>query len=84
MLLHQEPLFRAINDWLVGLTAEHFDEVLPLVRRTFALFTKPERRQIGELVAGKGEHSERVMEINEERARRVLPFVRQILGLPNE
>ena len=84
VLLHQEPLFRAINDWLVGLTAEHFDEVLPLVRRTFALFTKPERRQIGELVAGKGETSGRVMEINEERARRVLPFVRQILGLPNE
>jgi hypothetical protein len=84
VLLHQELLFRAINDWLVRLTAEHFDEVLPLIRRTFALFTKPERRQIGELVAGKGEKSERVMEIHEERARRVLPFVRQILGLPNE
>ncbi len=81
LLLHQEPLWRAVDDWIVGLPPEAFDETLPLIRRTFALFTRPERRQLGEraagdLVAGREERG-----IDRERAERVLPMVRRILGL---
>jgi hypothetical protein len=81
ILLHQESLFKALDEWLVALDGGRFDESLPLVRRTFALFTKPERRQIGEMVAGGRVLRSEDAEIDEERASRVLPVIRQILGV---
>ncbi len=84
ILLHQESLFRAIDEWLGELGGDVFEEILPLIRRTFALFTKPERRQIGERVAGGAKVSAGPSDFNEERAMRVLPIIRQILGLPHE
>lgn len=84
ILLHQESLLRVVDEWIVGLDPEVFDEGLPLFRRTFALFTKPERRQIGERIAGGRTHTVQQFDIDEDRARRVLPVIRQILGLPNE
>lgn len=84
ILLHQESLFRAIDDWLVHIELEVFEEILPLIRRSFALFTKPERRQIGERVAGGASVFTVETSFNEERAMRVLPMIRQILGLRDE
>lgn len=84
ILLHQESLFRAIDQWITGLDEVILEEILPLIRRTFSLFTKPERRQIGERVAGGRSLDEGVAEWDEERARRVLPVIREILGLPHE
>lgn len=84
ILLHQEALFRAVDEWLVQIEPEVFEEILPLVRRSFALFTKPERRQIGERVSGGNAAHTVEVGINEERAMRVLPMIRQILGLKDE
>lgn len=84
ILLHHDSLFRAVDDWLVNIDVAVFEEVLPLVRRSFALFARPERRQIGERVAGRVPAGLPQGGLNEERAARILPTIRLILGLGNE
>jgi hypothetical protein len=48
VLAHDRTLLQLIDQWLTGLDAERFEHVLPLLRRTFATFTGPERRTIGD------------------------------------
>ena len=50
LLVRDRSLWQLLDDWLCGLQAESFDEVMPLLRRAFALFPWPERRQMAELV----------------------------------
>ena len=50
ILIHDEELWRLVDDWLTGLSGDHFTEILPLLRRTFSAFPQPERRQMGERV----------------------------------
>lgn len=80
LLVHQEPLWNAVDEWVAGLGSEAFDEVLPLVRRTFARFTRPERRQLGERASGGTIRDESEQGYDEARGRRVLPVVMRILG----
>lgn len=51
VLAHDPGLLGLVDRWLSGLDADRFEEVLPLVRRTFSTFSSPERRTIGELAA---------------------------------
>lgn len=83
ILLHQIPLLEAVDAWVTNLDTETVDEILPLIRRTFSLFTKPERRQIGERLTGGATVQVQESDIDEARANRVLPVIRQILGLTN-
>ena len=48
LLLHDDKLWRLVDDWLVQLREETFVALLPLLRRAFSAFTAPERRQLGE------------------------------------
>jgi hypothetical protein len=48
LLLHQDGLWLALDAWLRELAPETFVALLPLLRRTFAAFPAPERRQMGE------------------------------------
>lgn len=88
VLLHDERLWILVNDWVASLTEAHFMRVLPLVRRTFAAFNAPERRQLGEKaqrnanVSTSFTEAETQTDIDWARAERVLPLLRQILGLP--
>jgi hypothetical protein len=50
VLLRDQALWQLMDDWLCGLGDETFEEVLPLLRRSFSRFPWPERRQMGELV----------------------------------
>jgi Family of unknown function (DUF5682) len=52
LLVRDRNLWKLLDDWLCGLSAESFDDVMPLLRRAFALFAWPERRQMAELVRG--------------------------------
>ncbi len=81
LLIHQESLWSAVDEWVASLEGATFDEILPLVRRTFALFTKPERRQLGERATGGTRPVTDKSVYDEERGARVLPVVRRILGL---
>lgn len=51
LLVVNDPLWRILNGWVATLPEEAFTELLPLLRRTFATFEAPERRQLGERVA---------------------------------
>jgi hypothetical protein len=85
LLVHDDRLFALIDAWLIELTSDSFAALLPLLRRTFAAFTGPERRMLGERVA-RGERRARTddIEIDPERARRAIPLIARLLGLTSE
>ena len=87
ILLHNAELWQILNDWVGSVKSETFPQLLPLLRRTFSTFTAPERSQIGALARrGTAARSTSVSSdnIDEDRARKVLPLVAQILGLEYE
>ena len=85
ILLHNEELWRILDEWVGSVKTEVFPQLLPLLRRTFSTFTAPERSQIGTLARratrGSIRSSTATDTIDEARARKVLPLVAQILGL---
>jgi hypothetical protein len=84
VLLHHDTLWQVLDKWVVGLSAEAFVTLLPLLRRTFARFSAPERRQMGEKVK-QGQTlwvlSSTGEDRDDERVRAMLPFVKMLLGL---
>jgi hypothetical protein len=91
LLIHQPELFALLDQWVIGLSPDHFTAVLPLLRRTFSTFPGPERLQLGELakqppgagaLAGRAAAAEE--EVDETRANRVLPMLRLLLGTEAE
>jgi hypothetical protein len=82
--LHSDGIWQVLDEWIAGLSAENFVAVLPLLRRTFATFSSPERQQMGEKVA-KGQVISKVIvsesdNFNTARSRQSLPVVAQLLG----
>jgi len=85
VVLHDDALWSLVDGWLAGLGEDHFRSVLPLLRRAFSGFAATERRQLGERArrpAAAGRVLAREAGWNEERARRALPLLRSILGVP--
>jgi hypothetical protein len=89
LLLHDETLWRALDEWLTALPNGGFTALAPLLRRTFSTFTSPERRQIGERAkrgmagvsrAAIGARS-RLDDFDHTRAETVLPLAAKLLGL---
>jgi hypothetical protein len=86
LLLYDEALLAVVDGWVTGVTAKPFDDLLPLLRRTFSAFGTPERRMIGDRVRrldGSGNVAAEVEageNIDPDRARRVVPVLRAILG----
>ena len=90
LLLHDDALLAVVDGWVADVGGQLFDDLLPLLRRTFGAFTPPERRLIGERLrraaAGRaggagGAGAAADDQVDEERARRAVPRLRQILGL---
>jgi len=86
ILLHNEDLWHILNEWVRSVKSEVFPQLLPLLRRTFSTFTAPERSQIGALARRSAGGRSTLSSIasttlDEDRARKVLPLVAQILGL---
>lgn len=92
LLVHDERLLGLVDEWLTGVPAEAFTDVLPLLRRTFSAYEPGVRRTLGELVrrgpgagggataAGSGTPGF-AAELDTVRADAVLPVVRLLLGL---
>jgi len=87
ILIHDERLWALIDAWVAALTSSAFATLLPLLRRTFASFTPPERRQIGERAA-RGPAATAVaaaapadVDWNHARAAQLLPALTELLGL---
>ncbi|WP_295791529.1 DUF5682 family protein [Mucilaginibacter sp.] len=85
LLLLDQDLWQVINNWVSGLTDDIFMQVLPLLRRTFANFSAPERRKLGEKVKSGGATSHQFTTIstdfNAERAKQGIPVIMELLGL---
>ncbi|TAP40048.1 DUF5682 family protein [Arthrobacter sp. S39] len=54
LLIYDPRLLQIVDDWVAAVDDEIFDDVLPLLRRTFSAFSRPERREIGEQVSRRG------------------------------
>ncbi|MFJ4025945.1 DUF5682 family protein [Paenarthrobacter sp. NPDC089989] len=54
LLIHDHRLLRIVDNWIDGVQDDVFEDVLPLLRRTFSAFSKPERREIGEQLSRDG------------------------------
>ncbi len=50
LLLHHTDLWQALDEWVQELTADSFQQLLPLLRRTFSRFEPPEREKMLDLV----------------------------------
>lgn len=84
LLAHSDELWGLVNDWLMAQSPDAFVELLPLLRRTFGSFTPPERRQLAERAASDQPRERTAFagpaDLDRERALRVLPVLRTILG----
>jgi len=85
ILLIDHELWNLVNNWVATIPADVFTQVLPLLRRTFANYSQPERRKLGEKVKAGGTGTVAPVktgsDIDPERARRGIPVVLQLLGI---
>jgi Family of unknown function (DUF5682) len=82
VLIHDDKLRGIIDRWLSAISADHFVQVLPLLRRTFAQFPSTERRLIGQKLRGsEGASTARAMDFDVDAARAVLPVLHRIWGI---
>jgi hypothetical protein len=93
LLLHDAVLWNVLDAWVTAVPAESFPTLLPLLRRTFATFPAPERRQMGTLVkrgpattpgtaAAPGLAAAPAFDPG--RVEAVLPLLARLLGIPLE
>jgi hypothetical protein len=85
LLVHDEQLLALVDAWLMGIPADTFVEVLPLLRRTFSGYPAPERRAIGDRVrhVGTGTDPRRApadVDLDLDRAALVRPTLELLLG----
>ena len=85
LLLHNPALWTIIDEWIDHLEMDAFQEILPILRRIFSVYSQAERRKMLEL-AHMGRESVIRMEEkpdrwNEGRAEKVMPVLKMILGL---
>lgn len=87
VLVHDPKLFGLVDDWLSGLSDEHFIAISALLKRTFAEFSDAERR---DLAVRAVDHDPQRAQPNAvaaepgwdvERAAWLLPMFRELLGV---
>lgn len=83
VLLHDPQLWAMVDGWLGSLGEDDFIRELPLLRRAFAAFSTPERRQLGERVNRSTVASPLTSpsDWDTARAEQVLPLLHQLLGI---
>ncbi|MPN09580.1 hypothetical protein SDC9_156871 [bioreactor metagenome] len=90
VLLHDDAIWGAVDAWLAQLGEAQFIQVLPLVRRSFADFSRAERQQLGSRAArgqaagafsAQAVAAEGAPEVDAERAALVLPALRALWGV---
>jgi hypothetical protein len=87
LLVNDVTLWSIIDSWLVGLQGEAFQQIVPLLRRTFATFAPATRRQLGDRARHGGQMniqaqaSAHAPDFDEERAASILPLLAAIYGM---
>ncbi|MEM8620885.1 MAG: DUF5682 family protein [Actinomycetota bacterium] len=84
VLIHDRDLREVVDRWIASLSGAAFDDIVPLLRRTFGGFEPAERRRLMSLAIADVEAPASVIDADPERVDAVLVTVRQMLGLPVE
>ncbi|HKX66255.1 MAG TPA: DUF5682 family protein [Intrasporangium sp.] len=84
LLLHSDELLAIVDEWLASVEDDAFEDLLPLVRRTFSRYQPGERRQIGahltSLASGRPARPEQTHDLDLERAAPAVDAVARLLG----
>ena len=82
LLLHDPALLGVVDAWVSGIEAAVFDDLLPLLRRTFAAFSATERRRLGTHIARGGAASTTAAApVDDDRALPAVLAAARMLGL---
>ncbi|RMG76896.1 MAG: hypothetical protein D6714_20525 [Bacteroidetes bacterium] len=84
LLIHNPELWTIVDEWVNELKPDDFKDVLPLLRRTFSRFSKPEKEKMLDLAKATGARmpaDSTAQTIDPARAQMVLPTVRTLLGM---
>ncbi len=90
-LIHFEVIWTILNQWLCSLDREVFMRLLPLLRRSFADFSRPELRMMGEKVKRLSVENNGMPDLScsskdsspdwdEKRVGKIIPVLNMILG----
>ena len=85
LLLHDDVIWQVLDRWITDLSPDTFTALLPLIRRTFSIFSPAERRQMGNRVLNQQptQTIETDTTFDQARADTCLPLIAQLLGLPS-
>jgi hypothetical protein len=83
LLLHDDELLGVVDEWVASVPEQAFEDLLPLLRRSFSRFEAPERRQIGTHLRdlGKPRATASSDGIDLDRGRPAMELVARLLGL---
>ncbi|WP_342644970.1 DUF5682 family protein [Mucilaginibacter sp. CSA2-8R] len=84
LLLLDQNLWQLIDSWVSNLNEDAFMQVLPLLRRTFANFSAPERRKLGEKARSGGGNQQQALAgagFDADRAKMGIPVIMELLGI---
>ena len=87
LLIHMPSLWQILDQWIAGMSQPVFDATLPLLRRSFASFSPPEREKMLSLAKGQSKGLKPEVKdpastsFDQQRAKVVLPTVKLLLGL---
>lgn len=83
LLLHDDELLGVVDDWVASVPEQVFEDLLPVLRRTFSRFEPGERRQIGAHLRNLGTPRAKVPStgVDVERGRPAMELVARLLGL---
>jgi hypothetical protein len=83
-LILDDRIWRILDSWLAELPGDVFQQVAPILRRTFADYTGAEKRKLAEKAKAGGApmtSATAEMDLDEERARQVLPVFYKLIGV---
>ncbi len=79
ILIHHFPFWKIVDDWLDEVEENHFMEIVPVLRRTFAEFTPVEKRKLIHYARnGRHEKPTEKRSLNQERIRVIMPVLEKI------
>lgn len=83
LLLHDDELLGVVDEWVASVPEQVFEDLMPLLRRTFSRFETGERRQIGAHLRDLGKPRSTVTSagVDLERGRPATELVARLLGL---
>ena len=84
VLILDDNIWNIVNNWMASLEESVFLEIIPLLRRTFAVYSNVEKRKIATRASSGGSKPSSallIQDIDVERAVTVFPLLEMLMGL---